>query len=62
MYQTYETKKMPKILMCRFLSRFDRKIGTDREVNYVENGRGYVVCLELTPQEVKATRKIENEQ
>ncbi len=61
--EIYETEEMPIGKMMKFIKWFDREIGTDYDANYnyPREGVGYILCLELTPEEVEQCRKKETE-
>lgn len=46
--------------VVRFVSQFDAKVGTDREITKTNSGSGFVVCFELENCDVKTCRDIEN--
>jgi hypothetical protein len=57
--ECYETEVMAAENAHRFAKEFDRRIGTEREINPVDAGSGYVFCVDLTPNEVRTCCKIE---
>lgn len=55
----YETSKMTHKQAVRFCKQFDVKVGTERELNVIED-EYYVLCFDLQNQvEVDICRKIE---
>lgn len=57
----YETQAMSPQQIRDFKSWFNENIGTDFEVNFNEDeNTGYVICFELTPNEVKKVQQYEN--
>ena len=57
----YETKKMSGTAMTRFITLFDKHIGTEREINEIDVGLYYIFCVELTHDEVIICRDIEHQ-
>ena len=58
--RTYETDEMPNSKIAKFVSEFDKRIGTDREINSVDEFNSYVYCMEMIDEEVDICREIEN--
>ena len=57
----YETEVLTAENAHLFAKAFDSRIGVDREINPVDEGEAYVMCFDLTHQEVTICREIEME-
>ena len=57
--RTYETAEMPNSKAIKFAAEFDKRVGTDREINSVDGFNSYVYCMEMIDEEVDICREIE---
>lgn len=56
----YETAEMPNDKAIKFIQEFDKRVGTDREINYIGDFNSYIFAFELTSKEVNICKEIEN--
>ena len=53
MYFEFETKTMSETQLDKFVKEYDRKIGTDREINDIGGNQFFVVCVDLLENELE---------
>ena len=56
----YETDILTHSVLMAFKIWFNSEIGTDMEVNEIEEGQFYAVCFDLEGDEVERCRAAEN--
>ena len=60
MYRMYTTQELTPREATRFGILFDKRVGTERQT--ITSGQNRVImCLEVTPEELKVCREIEEE-
>jgi len=58
----YETGMMTPVQADAFATQFEEQVGTDYEINGIDDGVVYVICFELETQgEIETCRRIEKE-
>jgi hypothetical protein len=57
----YETDALPPDVITVFTLWFDNEIGTDIEYNDLGNGKGYLICFDLTTNDIEKCKAKEQE-